>query len=95
MVGVALANYAAPQHNGHSIAVDGIAHAGSDAPARDMKLIEAGAAEGIYMASFDLAALRAYRERESWGNSFRKPSAYGALLSADVTHPFIRREARR
>jgi predicted amidohydrolase len=95
MVGVAMANYAAPQQNGHSIAFDGIAHPEIDTPGRDMKLIEAGEAEGIYLASFDLAKLRAYRERESWGNAFRKPRTYGALVETAVRAPFVRAESRR
>lgn len=95
MVGVAMANYAAPQNNGHSIAFDGIAHEYEDGPARDMKLVEAGEAEGVYIANFDLDRLRFYRERESWGNAFRKPRAYSSLVSEDVEEPFVRREARR
>lgn len=95
MVGLAMANYAAPQENGHSIAFDGIAYAEIDGPSRDMRLIEAGEGEGIYMAAFDLDALRAYRAHESWGNSFRKPRTYGALVDEKVEAPFIRPEARR
>lgn len=95
MVGVAMANYPAPRNNGHSIAFDGIAHGEIDGPGRDMKLVEAGEAEGIYLASFDLEALRAYREWESWGNAFRKPRTYGALLEQEVRAPFWRPEARR
>jgi predicted amidohydrolase len=95
MVGVAMANYPAPQQNGHSIAFDGIAHGYIDGPGRDMKVVEAGEAEGIYLAPFDLEALRAYRERESWGNAFRKPRTYGSLTEAGVRAPFVRPEARR
>lgn len=95
MVGVAMANYAAPQNNGHSIAFDGIAHGNIDGPGRDMKLVEAGEAEGIYLAPFDLDALRAYRARESWGNAYRKPRTYGSLGETGVRAPFIRSDARR
>ena len=35
-------------------------------------------------------ALRDYRSRETWGNAFRKPSRYGALVSPDVDEPFTR-----
>src|SRR4029453_18990729 len=49
MVGMAMANYAAPQDNGHSIAFDGMAYTlmpdGSDGQSRDMLLIEAGEGE--------------------------------------------------
>jgi len=94
MVGVAMTNYAAPDQNGHSIAFDGIAfvpHGGS----RDMLLVEAGESEGICLAQFDLDGLRAYRAHEVWGNAFRKPRAYAALISPEVQPPFVRRTARR
>ncbi|HLO04373.1 MAG TPA: carbon-nitrogen hydrolase family protein [Symbiobacteriaceae bacterium] len=95
MVGVAMANYAAPQNNGHSSAFDGIAHGEIDGPGREMKVVEAGEAEGIYLAPFDLDALRAYRERESWGNAYRKPHTYGSLVETGVRAPFIRPDSRR
>lgn len=95
MVAVAMANYAAPQNNGHSIAFDGIAHGYIDGPGRDMKVVEAGEAEGIYLASFDLGALRAYREQESWGNAYRKPRTYTSLVETGVRAPFVRPDARR
>lgn len=95
MVGVAMTNYAAPQNNGHSIAFDGIAHDGIDGPSRDMKLIEAGEVEGVYLATFDLGRLYSCRESESWGNAFRKPRTYRELVSRKVDEPFIRPEARR
>jgi hypothetical protein len=40
-------------------------------------------------------AIRAWREREVWGNAFRKPRRYGLLTSPVVDQPFIRAEARR
>lgn len=95
MVGVAMANYAAPQNDGHSIAFDGIAFGEIDGPSRNMKVVEAGEGEGVYMAGFDLDALRAYRNREAWGNSYRKPRTYREILSEQVKAPFIRKEARR
>jgi N-carbamoylputrescine amidase len=94
MVGVAMANYAAPQEKGHSVAYDGIAfdeHEGS----RDMCLVEAGADEGVYLARFDLDRLRAYRSSEAWGNAYRKPRCYGLLTSEVVEPPFMRADARR
>jgi predicted amidohydrolase len=95
MVGVALANYAAPQENGHSVAYDPMGFAGEDGPARDTLIIEAGETEDVYLARFDLDALRDYRQRETWGNAFRKPRTYGALTSLDVEPPFARPEDRR
>ncbi len=89
MAGVALTNYAAPQENGHSVAFDPIAF-DAQGNSRDTLVIEAGENEGIYLATFDLDIIRAYREHEVWGNAFRKPHRYGLLASLDVEHPFIR-----
>ncbi len=89
MVGVALTNYAAPQENGHSVAFDPIAF-DAQGNSRDTLVIEAGEHEGVYLANFDLASIRTYRERETWGNSFRKPHRYSLLTSLDVEEPFIR-----
>jgi predicted amidohydrolase len=94
MLGVATANYAAPQENGHSAAYDGMAFT-ADGKSRDTCLVEAGAEEGIILAEFDLDALRAWRASEVWGNAFRKPGRYGMLTSRTVRPPFRRPKARR
>jgi predicted amidohydrolase len=91
MLGVAMANYAMPQENGHSIAFDGIAF--DDAGSRDTCLVEADGHEGIYMAYFDLERLRAYRRNEVWGNAYRRMDCYGILTDPVVEQPFIRPEA--
>ncbi len=72
MVGVAMANYAAPDENGHSVAYDGAAF-DQDGRSRDTLIVEAGEAEGVYLATFDLDLLRGYRAREVWGDAFRQP----------------------
>jgi predicted amidohydrolase len=87
MVGVAMANYAGPGW-GHSVAFDGIAFDSGNA--RDMLVVEAGESAGIYPAVFDLDALRDYRRRETWGNAFRRPVAYGPLTEREVRDPFVR-----
>jgi N-carbamoylputrescine amidase len=94
MVGVAMANYAAPQENGHSVAYDGMPFDEHES-SRDMCLVEAGPDEGVYLARFDLDRLRQYRNREVWGNSYRKPRRYGLLTSEAVEPPFVRSDARR
>ncbi|HEX9918349.1 MAG TPA: carbon-nitrogen hydrolase family protein, partial [Pyrinomonadaceae bacterium] len=78
MVGVAMANYAAPQLNGHSAAYDGAAFHANEEP-RDTLVIEAGEREDVDVAAFDMDALRAYRARETWGNAYRRPRLYGML----------------
>ncbi len=93
MVATAMTNYAAPKNNGHSLAFDGIAY--GEHGSRDMLLVEAGPQEGVYLASLDLDHLRAYRQREIWGNAFRRPGRYGLLTSPAVEPPFIRASATR
>jgi predicted amidohydrolase len=92
MLGVALANYAAPQEKGHSVAFDGMGFTKNGAT-RDTLLVEAGEAEGIYLAEFDLGRLREWRKREVWGNAFRKPHRYGLLTSLAVEEPFKRKKS--
>jgi N-carbamoylputrescine amidase len=93
MLGVAMANYAMPQENGHSVAFDGIAF--DEHGSRDTCLVEADGHEGIYLAEFDLDRLRTYRLNEAWGNAYRKPRRYDLLTSLAVEPPFIRPDARR
>ncbi len=92
MVGVAMANYAAPRANGHSAAFDPFAFDRHGRP-RDTLVIEAGEAEGVYLARFDLDTLRDYRRRETWGNAFRRPDRYGLLTAPEVRPPFVRVDA--
>jgi predicted amidohydrolase len=95
MIGIAMVNYAYGKQdcNGHSLAYDGIAY-GEISPdnteSRDMLIIEAGEAEGIYIAEFDIVKLREYRKKEAWGNAYRKPKKYSLLVSEEIEEPFIR-----
>jgi N-carbamoylputrescine amidase len=95
MVGVAMTNYAAPQNNGHSVAFDGIAYPVTDGDARNTLIVEAGEREDVYLASFDMDNIRAYRERETWGNAYRRPRLYGLLTATEVEPPFVRKDATR
>ena len=94
MAGVALANYAAPQNNGHSIALDAVAF-GDDETTLDLLIVEAGEHEGVFLAEFDLERLRAYRAREVWGNAYRRPRCYASLTAPEVRPPFMRADATR
>lgn len=47
-------------------------------------------AEGLFYADFDIDKIRAYREREMMGNTFRKVNAYSELLNDEIQYPFIR-----
>ena len=79
MVAVAVANYAAPQENGHSMVVDPIAF-DAEGRSRDTRVFEAGEAEDVYVVRLDLEALREWRRREVWGTRCRRPETYGALV---------------
>ena len=86
MCAVALANYPAPQHNGHSVVFDPIVF-GADGGSRDTSVFEAGADEGVYVARLDLDALRAWRRREVWGGAHRRPGCYGRLTDEGSAAP--------
>lgn len=92
MMGVATCNYpeGQPDCNGHSTAFDGIAWLPERMGEHDMCLIKAGSGEGIYIADFDLAAMRNYRSKDVFGNAYRRPRAYRALLEEEVKEPFLR-----
>lgn len=93
MLAVATCNYPAgqPDCNGHSTVFDGVAWLPDEPASRDMCILEAPEQEGIYVARIDLAALRAYREKEVMGNVYRRVPAYGALLDPRVREPFCRK----
>jgi predicted amidohydrolase len=93
MAGVATVNYpyGQPDCNGHSSAFDGIAYRPGDGGSRDTLIVEAGEAEGIYMARFPMDELRDYRRREVHGDAYRRPEKYFALVSGEKAEPFIRK----
>jgi predicted amidohydrolase len=101
MVGVAMANYAAfdpPDagrggYNGHSVAFSGICFDVSGH--LEHKLVEAGESEGIFLAKFDLDALRAYRSHQTWGDAYRKPAVYGPIVADSPAAIFKRSDSRR
>jgi len=95
MVGVAVANYAAPRNNGHSAAFDAESYLPDALEPRDTLIVEAGEQEGVYLATFDMEAIRAYRARQAWGNAYRRPRCYGKLTDPGVQPPFVRSDARR
>jgi len=72
-VGVAMANYAKPDQNGHSVAYD----------AEGKCLVEAGEEEGVFLATFTLDRLRERRAKTIWGNAYRRPHRYRRLLSRE------------
>lgn len=79
MVGVAMANYPAPKHNGHSVAFSPITE---DEGQNDIDncLVQANDQEGIYYAEFDMESIRLWRKRQIWGNAYRKPRMYTKIV---------------
>jgi predicted amidohydrolase len=91
MVGMAMANYAfdpeqsdsAPNENsrfnGHSVAFSPVAFT-EDGRSLDTLVVEAGEAEGVFIAEFDLESIRRYREYAHWGAAYRRPDQYELLV---------------
>jgi len=97
MLAIATCNYPAsvPDCNGGSSVFDGVAYLPELDGSRDMCILQADGAEGIYLAELDLEQLRCYREHEVHGNAFRKPQKYGLLLDTKIETPFIRSSYRK
>ena len=91
MFGVAMTNYAGNPFFGRSMAFDGM---GGEIN-RNMLLVEGGPDEGVYVATFNMDILREYRKRNIWGDSYRKPSKYKALLEENKLELFKRDDSRR
>lgn len=96
MLAIATCNYpdAVPDCNGGSSVFDGVAYLPEQDGSRDMCLLQADGAEGIYLAELDLEQLRRYRENEVHGNAYRRPRKYGLLLDEAVEPPFVRSDRR-
>lgn len=89
MVGVAMANYPGEGWGG-SCAFSPIVF-DENGNCLDNIIVKADdMSEDILIADFDVNRIRAYRERETWGNAYRKPTAYSDLVSFEVKKPFIR-----
>jgi predicted amidohydrolase len=74
LAAIAMANYAAPQHDGHSCAFR----------ADGSTLVLAGEAEGVVVADLDLTQLREFRRREAGRVEARRPALYGAIAGRKV-----------
>lgn len=92
MLAIATCNYpqTVPDCNGGSSVFDGVAYLPELEGSRDTCILQAGGAEGIYVADLDLEQLRAYRETEVHGNAFRHPSKYTLLTHTAIDRPFLR-----
>ena len=95
MVAVALANYPSPQNDGHSVAFDPVLYPPDVQSERDTLIVEAGDAEGIFIAVFDMDSIREYRGCQTWGDAYRRPSCYQELTRLESYPPFARDDAAR
>ena len=74
-----MANYAAPQLDGHSVAFD----------VSGATLLQAGTEEGVFIAEFDLERIRSWRLSER-SNIWRRTEVYGALGDQERIDPLAR-----
>ena len=81
MVAVATCNYpdGQPDCNGHSTLFDGVPWLRDEPGVRDMCVLEAPGAPGIYIATLDLDMLRTHRRNDVMGDKYRCPEKYGML----------------
>ena len=97
MMAMATCNYpeGQPDCNGHSTLFDGVMYLPDTEGSLDTCLMDAGGAQGIYLAELDLTRLRDYRAVEVHGNAFRRPELYRILTEETVEEPFIRKARRQ
>lgn len=97
MVAIATCNYPedVPDCNGGSTVFDGVVYLPELSGSRDTCILQAGGAEGVYIAEIDLDMLRAYRENEVHGNAYRHPQKYTLLTESTIKAPFIRKNYRQ
>ena len=81
MVAVATCNYpdGQPDCNGHSTLFDGVPWLRDEPGVRDMCVLEAPGAPGVYIATLDLDMLRTHRRNDVMGDKYRCPEKYGML----------------
>lgn len=93
MTGVAMANY--PDKNwGNSCGFSPIMF-GEEGDCPDTQICMADhETEDIFIAEFDMKAIRRYREAETWGNAYRKVRTYQSLLDTGVSPPFVREDSQ-
>ena len=89
MCGVAMANPNG-ENAGNSCAYSPICWDGNGECVDNTLFLANANSEGLFYAEFDMDKIRAYREREMMGNTFRKVNAYSELLNDTIQYPFIR-----
>lgn len=90
MCGVAMANPNG-ENAGNSCAYSPICWDRNGECVDNTLLLADAETERLFYADFDMDAIRAYREREMMGNTFRKVKAYAQLLNDEIQYPFDRK----
>ena len=90
MCGVAMANPNG-ENAGNSCAYSPICWDRNGECVDNTLLLADAGTEGLFYADFDMDAIRAYRESEMMGNTFRKVKAYAQLLDDEIQYPFDRK----
>ena len=90
MCGVAMANPNG-ENAGNSCAYSPICWDRNGECVDNTLLLADAETEGLFYADFDMDAIRAYRESEMMGNTFRKVKAYAQLLNDEIQYPFDRK----
>ena len=91
MCGVAMANPNG-ENAGNSCAYSPICWDRNGECVDNTLLLADAGTEGLFYADFDMDAIRAYRESEMMGNTFRKVKAYAQLLNDEIQYPFVRKK---
>ena len=91
MCGVAMANPNG-ENAGNSCAYSPICWDRNGECVDNTLLLADAETERLFYADFDMDAIRAYREREMMGNTFRKVKAYAELLNDEIQYPFVRKK---
>lgn len=96
MLAIATCNYPAgvPDCNGGSSVFDGVAYPPAGDGSRDTCILQADGEEQLCIARLDLDGLRAYRESEAQGNTYRHPQKYSLLVETKIEPPFVREDYR-
>ncbi|HEY6738082.1 MAG TPA: carbon-nitrogen hydrolase family protein [Actinopolymorphaceae bacterium] len=93
MTAMAMANYPAPFHNGHSSIYDAVSTTSEGW--REQLVVEADETEQLVVGRIDLGRLRAYRGQHIWGNAYRRPHVYADLIGDEPPKPPFVRVRRR
>lgn len=88
MVGIAMANYPGKGW-GQSAAFSPIVF-DDEGYVDNQMMVADDQTEEIIVVSFDMEQIRGYRERETWGNAYRKVESYKDLIDRQVKEPFVR-----